>query len=119
MNIIISSKYVTNDIATAIVPSLFKFINAETSGSISLTVTSANDKFHNDQAGFSNHQIGRALDFTISPYNETNRAKVWNAILKYQKAAPELRALDEYSKKSENAKGGHFHISYKVLTTGA
>jgi hypothetical protein len=101
-----------------IIPSLFLYIKGKVPG-VTLTVTSTNDIYHREQATPSNHTVGRAIDFTISPANNDNKAKVWAAIQDYKKEAPLLNALDEYSKQSTNATGGHYHISYNVITKGA
>ena len=91
---------------------------------IILTVTAGNDDFHQGQAGFSNHKVGKAIDFTISPANATNQAKVEAILLEYQKQVggaplPTFRFLNEYKTPTKNATGGHFHISWDVDTQGA
>jgi len=91
---------------------------------IILTVTAGNDDFHQGQAGFSNHKVGKAIDFTISPANAANQAKVEAILLEYQKQVggaplPTFRFLNEYQTPTKNATGGHFHISWDVDTQGA
>jgi hypothetical protein len=104
---------------------LFGFIKQEIPN-ITLTVTSVNDTFHQNQATFSNHTVGRALDFTISPANNVNRAEVLKVLSRYQKelgndfsGKPLFKFLDEYTHPSKNSTGGHYHISYNVITKGA
>jgi len=91
---------------------------------IILKVIAGNDDFHQGQAGFSNHKVGKAIDFTISPANATNQAKVEAILLEYQKLVggaplPTFRFLNEYKTPTRNSTGGHFHISWDVDTQGA
>ena len=91
---------------------------------ISLTVTAGNDQFHQDNAGFSNHKVGKAIDFTISPATPDNWNKVEAVLKEYQtqiggSPLPTFRYLNEYKTSTKYSTGGHFHISWDVDTTGA
>jgi hypothetical protein len=91
---------------------------------ITLEVTSGNDTFHQRNAGFSNHKIGKAVDFTISPATQQNKDKVEAILNEYQrtiggKPYPTFRFLNEYNTKTKNSTGGHFHMSWDVDTVGA
>ena len=91
---------------------------------ITLKVTAGNDAFHQGQAGFSNHKVGKAVDFSISPSTAANQAKVEAILLEYQKSVggaplPTFRFLNEYKTPTRNSTGGHFHISWDVDTEGA
>ncbi len=86
---------------------------------ISLTVTAGNDSFHQGNAGFSNHQVGKAIDFTISPATQDNINKVEAILAEFSALQPELKYLNEYTKPSANTTGKHFHISFGVATKGA
>jgi hypothetical protein len=86
---------------------------------INLNVTAGNDEFHQKNAGFSNHKVGKAVDFAISPSTQANINKV-NAILtQYKSNNPLFRFIDEYTNPTAKATGGHFHISWDVDTKGA
>ena len=86
---------------------------------INLTVTAGNDTFHQNQAGFSNHQVGKAIDFAISPATQDNINKVESVLAEFSSMQPEFRYLNEYNNPSANATGKHFHISFGVATKGA
>jgi len=91
---------------------------------ISLTVTAGNDQFHQNNAGFSNHKVGKAVDFTISPATSENLNKVEAVLKEYQtqiggSPLPTFRYLNEYKTSTKYSTGGHFHISWDVDTTGA
>jgi hypothetical protein len=86
---------------------------------IALKVTAGNDAFHQSQAGFSNHEAGKAVDFTISPATPDNINKVKSVLDEFNKANPLFRYLDEYSNPSAGATGKHFHMSFNVFTKGA
>lgn len=90
---------------------------------ISLTVTAGNDQFHQNNAGFSNHKVGKAVDFTISPNSKANRDKVEAVLKGYQSNIggnpPTFRFINEYDNPSSKSTAGHFHISWDVDTTGA
>jgi hypothetical protein len=91
---------------------------------INLTVTAGNDAFHQNNAGNSNHKVGRAIDFSISPNNKVNRDKVEAELKAYQQTiggspSPTFRYINEYDRPSKDSTGGHFHISWDVNTKGA
>ena len=86
---------------------------------ITLKVTAGNDAFHQNQAGFSNHEAGKAVDFTISPATSDNINKVKSVLDEFNKTNPLFRYLDEYSNPSAGATGKHFHMSFNVFTKGA
>jgi hypothetical protein len=92
---------------------------------INLKVTAGNDEFHQKNAGFSNHTLGKAVDFTVSPITQDNLNKVEAILKQYQTTIggnpnPTFRFINEYSNPSVKATGdGHFHISWDVNTTGA
>jgi hypothetical protein len=90
---------------------------------INLKVTAGNDEFHQKNAGSSNHKVGKAIDFTISPVTQDNLDKV-EAILKDYQAkiggTPlTFRYLNEYTNPTAKSTGGHFHISWDADTKGA
>ncbi len=58
---------------------------------INLTVTAGNDTFHQNQAGFSNHQVGKAIDFAISPATQDNINKVESVLAEFSSMQPEFR----------------------------
>ena len=89
-----------------------------------MTVTAGNDKLHQDNAGFSNHKVGKAIDFAISPATPSNLNKVEAILKEYQtqiggSPLPTFRYLNEYRTATKNSTGGHFHISWDVDTEGA
>lgn len=86
---------------------------------INITVTAGNDQFHQNNAGFSNHQVGKAVDFTITPATQDNINKVEAILAEFSAAQPEFRYQNEYTNPSANATGKHFHISFGVATKGA
>jgi hypothetical protein len=86
---------------------------------ITLKVTAGNDALHQNQAGFSNHEAGKAVDFTISPATSDNINKVKSVLDEFNKTNPLFRYLDEYSNPSAGATGKHFHMSFNVFTKGA
>ena len=86
---------------------------------ITLKVTAGNDIFHRDQAGFSNHEVGKAIDFTISPVTQDNINKVIAILEEFKAQQPLLKYLNEYNNPSAGARGKHFHISFNVITRGA
>ena len=86
---------------------------------INLTVTAGNDAFHQKQAGFSNHEVGKSIDFTISPSTLDNINKVKNILNEFKNKQPLFKYLDEYSNPSSGATGKHFHMSFNVITKGA
>ena len=91
---------------------------------INLTVTAGNDTFHQSNAGGSNHKLGKAVDFTISPDNRVNRDRVEAELKAYQQTiggspSPTFRYINEYDNPSSKSTGGHFHISWDVDTKGA
>jgi hypothetical protein len=91
---------------------------------INLTVTAGNDNFHQENAGFSNHKVGKAVDFTISPNTPDNLNKVEAILEQYQTTiggspTPTFRYINEYNNPSPNSIGGHFHMSWDVDTIGA
>ena len=72
---------------------------------VNIEVTGGNDIYHRNLD--SKHKFGIALDFTISPISEENI----KAIVKILESFSEINYLDEYTKPSEKATGGHFHFS--------
>ncbi len=74
---------------------------------------------YQNQAGFSNHEVGKAIDFTISPATQANINKVKSVLDEFNTNQPLFRYLDEYSNPSAGASGKHFHISFNVFTRGA
>jgi len=86
---------------------------------IKLEITGGNDVFHQNLQQFSNHQVGKAIDFTISPATNDNIKKVVSVLEEFNKMQPKFRYLNEYDTPTKHATGKHFHISFDVTTKGA
>ena len=87
---------------------IFQAINNKFGLGLRVEVTGGNDIYHKNLD--SKHKFGIALDFTISPISEEN-IKAVVEILKYYSRQRIINYLDEYTKPSEKATGGHFHFS--------
>lgn len=79
--------------------------------SLKVVITSGNDQFHK-KLGYSKHSAGKALDFVIDPYNSDNGQKIKKILDQFASYYKGFTYLDEYTKPSARATGGHFHIAY-------
>ena len=86
---------------------------------IILRFTGGNDKFHQNLSYNSRHKLGNALDFTIIPFNVSNKEQVLNIIEGFAAGNnPKVRFKDEYKQLTAAASGEHFHISWGEGTEG-
>jgi len=79
---------------------------------IQVIITTGNDIYHKNLNSDSKHKQGKAIDFTIQPYNSSNGEKVKKILDQFASAAKGFAYLDEYTKPSKYSTGGHFHISF-------
>ena len=82
---------------------------------IQVTITTGNDKFHQNLKVDSKHKIGKAIDFTISPYTASNGETIKKILDQFASTHKGFSYLDEYSKPSRYSTGGHFHVSYDPI----
>ena len=87
--------------------------------SITVTITSGNDKFHkqNTPNYVSKHETGDAIDFIIKPYNVNTSKIVTNLLIQYKSKYNNFNFIDEYKNPSSKSTGGHFHVFYDTKTT--
>jgi hypothetical protein len=86
---------------------------------IKLEITGGNDVFHQNLKQFSNHKVGKAIDFTINPATNDNINKVKSVLEEFKKMNNEFKYVDEYNNPTKHATGKHFHISFNTITKGA
>ena len=87
---------------------------------ILIEVTGGNDLFHQHSNSTGRHNRGNALDFTITPSTNTNVQSVVKILQGFAVGSNKLfRYLNEYLSPTEQASGGHFHISYGLGTEGS
>lgn len=98
-----------NDKLTKIVETILKQYK-QSNPSVDVTITSGNDKFHQNVGYHSKHSEGNAIDVTVSPYNSRN-ADSFKKILDGVKD-PKFKYIDEYTNPSSASTGGHFHMEY-------
>jgi hypothetical protein len=80
---------------------------------IKINVTGGNDKFHQEKIPYdSKHKVGRAVDFTIYPFNAQNKDLVSLVLNSFKSKEQGFSFINEYDKLSPLGKGGHFHIEY-------
>ena len=79
-----------------------------------VVITGGNDLFHHNLTDSnSRHKTGRAIDITIKPDGPGHVQLWWNLLNKFVAANNgRLRILNEYTDPTEDATGGHFHISW-------
>lgn len=82
-----------------------------------VTVTSGNDKFHQGVGYKSQHTIGNAIDVTLTPYDSKSAAAFLAILNNTVRSTPGFTYLDEYTKPSKAATGGHYHLQYGTDTT--
>ena len=82
-----------------------------------VTVTSGNDKFHQGVGYKSQHTIGNAIDVTLTPYDSKSAEAFLNILNNTVRTTPGFTYLDEYTKPSKAATGGHYHLQYGTDTT--
>jgi peptidoglycan hydrolase-like protein with peptidoglycan-binding domain len=80
---------------------------------INVNLTSGNDPFHHGLNYVSRHTTGDAIDFVISPNNNEAQIAVEKVIRNFMATLDGLSYINEYSKPTAAATGGHFHISYR------
>ena len=86
---------------------------------VTLRFTGGNDKYHQNLPYNSRHKRGNALDFTIIPFNTSNKEQVLNIIEGFAAGNyPKVRFKDEYKQLTAAASGAHFHISWGEGTEG-
>lgn len=81
--------------------------------SVKVTLTSGNDAFHHNLSYVSRHTKGEAVDITLNPSNKDSRAQMVDLLNRIVAGNEGFSYIDEYSKPSKSATGGHFHISYE------
>jgi peptidoglycan hydrolase-like protein with peptidoglycan-binding domain len=99
------------DVLTDLVSDILKSYK-QTNPDVTVTLTSGNDKFHKTLKYVSTHTQGSAIDLTISPYNTKNASdfiKILNAL---KSKDSKFSYIDEYTRPSGAATGGHFHLQY-------
>jgi peptidoglycan hydrolase-like protein with peptidoglycan-binding domain len=89
----------------------------QTSPSVNVTVTSGNDKFHQQIKNYtSKHKLGQAVDVTINPYNNNTSTAFISVLNKFKQNKPKFSFIDEYKNPSGKSTGGHFHLEYNENT---
>jgi hypothetical protein len=91
--------------------SILSLIEREVPG-VKVAITTGNDTFHQKMKTPSKHKAGKAIDFTITPYNASNGEKIKKILDRFAEGNKGFSYLDEYTKPSKYSTGGHFHISY-------
>ena len=79
---------------------------------VTVTVTAGNDKFHHNLNYVSKHTQGSAIDLTISPYNSKNASDFIKILNNTKSKDGKFSFIDEYTKPTKAATGGHFHLQY-------
>ena len=100
-----------NEKLTDIVSGIFKQFKTNYP-SATVTVTGGNDKFHKGLKYTSPHTTGNAIDVVISPYDSKSATAFLNILNTTVKSTPGFTYLDEYTKPSGGATGGHYHLQY-------
>ena len=100
-----------NEKLTDIVSGIFKQFKTNYP-SATVTVTGGNDKFHKGLKYTSPHTTGNAIDIVISPYDSKSATAFLNILNTTVKSTPGFTYLDEYTKPSGGATGGHYHLQY-------
>ena len=100
-----------NDSLTDIVSNILKRYK-ESNPNVVVTITSGNDKFHQNLNYKSKHTEGNAIDLTISPYNGKNAFDFISILNDTKNRDNRFSYIDEYTHPSGAATGGHFHLQY-------
>jgi hypothetical protein len=105
-----------NDKLTDIVATILKQFKTNYPTAM-VTVTSGNDRYHQNLGYKSQHTMGNAIDVVISPYDSKSSAAFLNILNATVKNTPGFTYLDEYTKPSKASTGGHYHLQYGSDTT--
>jgi len=100
-----------NDRLTDIVATILKQFKTNYPTAM-VTVTSGNDKYHQNLGYKSQHTMGNAIDVVISPYDSKSSAAFLNILNTTVKNTPGFKYIDEYTKPSKQSTGGHYHLQY-------
>jgi hypothetical protein len=100
-----------NEKLTDIVSGIFKQFKTNYP-SATVTITGGNDKFHKGLKYTSPHTTGNAIDVVISPYDSKSATAFLNILNTTVKSTPGFTYIDEYTKPSGVATGGHYHLQY-------
>ena len=99
------------DVLTDLVSDILKTYK-KTNPDVTVTLTSGNDKFHKTLKYVSKHTQGSAIDLTISPYNGKNASDFIKILNATKGKDSKFTYIDEYTRPSGAATGGHFHLQY-------
>lgn len=99
------------DVLTDLVSRILKTYK-KTNPDVTVTLTSGNDKFHKTLKYVSTHTQGSAIDLTISPYNTKNASDFIKILNTLKGKDSKFSYIDEYTRPSGAATGGHFHLQY-------
>lgn len=86
----------------------FKSLNPN----VKVTITSGNDRFHKTLGYKSKHTTGQAIDMVLNPYNSQSAGSLIDILNKYKAQDSGFNYIDEYTRPSGAATGGHFHLQY-------
>ena len=100
-----------NEKLTDIVSGIFKQFKTDYPTAM-VTVTSGNDRYHQNLGYKSQHTMGNAIDVVISPYNSQSAAAFLKILNSTVTNTPGFKYLDEYTKPSKASTGGHYHLQY-------
>jgi hypothetical protein len=100
-----------NDKLTDIVATILKQYKADYPTAM-VTVTSGNDRYHQNLGYKSQHTMGNAIDVVISPYDSQSAAAFLKILNSTVTNTPGFKYLDEYTKPSKASTGGHYHLQY-------
>ena len=100
-----------NDKLTDIVATILKQFKTNYPTAM-VTVTSGNDKYHQNLGYKSQHTMGNAIDVAITPYDSKSSAAFLNILNTTVKNTPGFTYIDEYTKPSKHSTGGHYHLQY-------
>ena len=109
-NEISSGGQISDDISKIVSEILEEF--KKTHPDINVVVTAGNDRYHHGLDYVSKHTQGNAIDLVLQPYNKKNASLFINILEKYKSTYPEFSYIDEYSRPTKRATGGHFHLQY-------
>jgi hypothetical protein len=100
-----------NDKLTDIVATILKQYKADYPTAM-VTVTSGNDRYHQNLGYKSQHTMGNAIDVVISPYDSQSAAAFLKILNSTVTNTPGFKYLDEYTRPSNASTGGHYHLQY-------
>jgi hypothetical protein len=100
-----------NDKLTDIVATILKQFKTNYPAAM-VTVTSGNDKYHQNLGYKSQHTMGNAIDVALTPYNSESAAEFLKILNATVKNTPGFTYIDEYTKPSKQSTGGHYHLQY-------